>query len=160
MILTNEQVTAVTPLLKAAMALGVRVELQVNADTCVLYYPSSKQIRVENYNGLVEIYASIEYLERTYAADALGKKVATYIGLIQEWVEAGFPKHPKFRKDFGICANIYQIDTSPAIKDYLIRECFNGDAYPFDNGSGKYFHSYDDKYANPERLAWLKENAK
>ncbi len=92
----------------------------------------------------------------------------------QAWLDAGRPKHPDFRSYVGLCSNLRAwADTNFTHKRYqllideqtaLFDEAFGDDhdGTPFDHLGFKYCHEngmYGHKYANPKRLAWIKEHA-
>lgn len=71
------------------------------------------------------------------------------------WVKAGCTQHEYLHEGAGICANISWISgyTQEEVCDLL----FGENKYPFNTGQDDYITEFD-KFANPQRLAWLNAN--
>lgn len=71
------------------------------------------------------------------------------------WVKAGCPEHKYLDTQAGICTNLgWLTGYSPSTISALL---FGNDEYPFNGGRHDYSNETN-KFANPQRLAWVKEH--
>lgn len=86
---------------------------------------------------------------------------------IQEWIDAGLPKHPIFTKDVGLCTSFARWAKEHKIKNIVTLLAEQGDAFvaagydrhcPFNNAAYPY-GSAKSQYRNKKRLEWIKKHS-
>lgn len=79
---------------------------------------------------------------------------------IGAWIDAGFPRHPAFSIDAGLCSNFrwwleeHRHDPQLHFQHKQMFACFDCSITPF-NADYPEYSSELNKFTNPKRLAWI-----
>lgn len=101
------------------------------------------------------------------------KHLARFYRELQAWIDGGREAPSKFSNAYGLCGNLdswcaHEDDDTVVLDELLDAMCISFDAadlhevYPFNNRGDLDYRSERTSgalYANPARLAWIKEHA-